>query len=89
MSSFMLWENLAYLGSKDQVKFVIANREDYLWAKEVIFKHHLPVYTQVLFSPVYGELAPQKLARWILEDRLPVRFQLQLHKVLWGERRGV
>ncbi len=89
MSRFMCWENLAYLSSKDQVKFVIADREDYLWAKAAIERHYLPVFTQVLLSPAYGELAPQKLAHWILEDRLPVRLQIQLHKFLWGDRRGV
>ncbi len=89
MSGFIHWPNLAYLGPRDQVKFVLANREDYLWACQVLRHYQLPVYTQVLMSPVYGELPPQTLAQWILEDHLPVRFQIQLHKFLWGERAGV
>ncbi len=89
MSSRMCWENLAHLGVKDQVKFVIANKEDYEWAKEIVKQRYLTYYTQVLFSPVFKALEPAELANWILRDRLPVRFQLQLHKILWGERRGV
>jgi len=89
MNQFIFWPNLAYLGPKDQVKFVLADRADYLWARDVLNRYSLTVYTQVLMSPVYNVLPPQDLARWILEDRLPVRFQLQLHKVLWGDRPGV
>ncbi len=89
MEKQMDYSNLAYLGRKDQVKFVIADRADYVWAKEKLFKHYLPLYTQVLFSPAYGRLDPRELAEWILKDLLPVRFQIQLHKLLWGERPGV
>ncbi len=89
MTQQMRWENLAYLSSPDQVKFVIANRDDYEWARKVVEERYLFLYTQVLFSPAYGLLKPQELAEWILEDRLRVRFQIQLHKILWGEKRGV
>lgn len=89
MTDYMKWENLAFLTPKDQVKFVIANREDYEWAKGKVQELYLPYFTQVLFSPVYKVLAPQKLAEWILKDGLRVRFQLQLHKILWGDRPGV
>ncbi len=89
MTKYMRWENLAYLSSRDQIKFVIANRKDYEWAKEIVQKKYLFLYTQVLFSPVFGHLNPKDLAQWILNDRLRVRFQLQLHKILWGEKRGV
>jgi len=89
MDRFMDYTNLAYLDRKDQVKFVIADRRDYEWAKERVFRYHLTVYTQVLFSPVFGRLDPRELAEWILKDRLLVRFQIQLHKILWGERPGV
>ncbi len=89
MSEFILWKNLAYLSRKDQVKFVIADRQDYEWAKRIIKRYYLTAFTQVLVSPVYRELPPQELTSWILEDRLHVRFQIQLHKFLWGERRGV
>ncbi|OAG28265.1 radical SAM protein [Thermodesulfatator autotrophicus] len=89
MTHHMCYENLAYLTRKDQVKFVIADKEDYNWAKEILARFYLPVYTQVLFSPVWQTVKPQELAEWIIKDRLQVRFQLQLHKVLWGEKRGV
>ena len=83
-----LWGNLAFLGARDQVKFVLASRDDYDWAKAVIDAHKLAEKCMVLFSPVHGELGPAELAQWILEDRLPVRFQLQLHKLLWGDVPG-
>ncbi|MBI4161700.1 MAG: radical SAM protein [Acidobacteria bacterium] len=90
MSDRVRWENLAHLRRKDQVKFVVADRRDYEWAREVIRTHRLPAGCPVLFSPVHGELPPATLAAWILEDRLPARLQLQLHKLLWGaETRGV
>ncbi len=82
------WPNLQRLQSKDQVKFVLADRNDYRWAKDVLEKHTLEQICEVLFSPVHGRLSPPDLAQWILEDRLPVRFQLQLHKILWGEEAG-
>ena len=82
------WENLAELTPNDQVKFVICSRSDYEWAREQVFLHDLPGYCAVLFSPAWGLLDPAELAGWILEDRLPVRFQLQLHKLLWGDEPG-
>ena len=82
------WENLALLRPEDQVKFVIGDRQDYDWSREVVAQHGLADRCEVLFSPVAGELAPRELAEWILTDRLPVRFQLQLHKLLWGDEAG-
>lgn len=83
-----LWSNLAHLRPTDEVKIVVADREDYVWACAVIDRHQLAARCTVLLSPVQGRLAPAQLADWILADRLPVRFQLQLHKVLWGNMRG-
>ena len=85
-----LWSNIPLLKSKDEVKFVIASRRDYEWSREKVREHGLDRRCTVLFSPVFGQVAPLDLANWILEDRLPVRFQLQLHKVLWPpDQRGV
>lgn len=83
-----LWGNLKQLGRQDQLKFVICSREDYEWARKQLNKRQLQKYSEVLFSTAWGQLEPDKLAGWILEDRLPVRFQLQLHKVLWGDTPG-
>ncbi len=80
--------NLDCLTPKDQVKFVIADRTDYQWSRAMVARHRLAERCEVLFSPVAGELPPRQLAEWILEDRLPVRFQLQLHKLLWGDVPG-
>ncbi len=82
------FENISLLTSRDQVKFVICDRQDYLYAKSTIEKFHLTERCEVLFSPSYGVLIPSELAEWILADKLPVRFQLQLHKILWGDARG-
>ena len=83
-------DNLQYLDRKDQVKFVVADRRDYGWAKQIMAEHALAEKAQVLFSPVFGELDPRELAEWILADRLPVRLQIQLHKYLWDpNQRGV
>ena len=82
------YENIESLTSRDQVKLVICNRDDYEWAREVVRRYGLTDRCEVLFSPCFGTLAGRQLAEWILQDRLPVRFQLQLHKVLWGEERG-
>ncbi len=83
-------ENLQHLDRKDQVKFVVADRRDYEWAKGMMAAQALPERTQVLFSPVFGELHPRELAEWILADRLPARLQIQLHKYLWDpDQRGV
>lgn len=83
------WENLGLLRDRDEVKFVIGSRRDYDWAKLVISERELAPSHTVLFSPTWHKLAPDELAKWIIEDRLPVRLQVQLHKVLWGEKRGV
>ncbi|MBP2674006.1 MAG: hypothetical protein H6Q84_846 [Deltaproteobacteria bacterium] len=86
----MLWTNFPSLGDRDEVKFVIGTMEDYKYAKEVLARHRGDSRWEVLFSPAFGFLPPGKLAGWILEDALDVRFQLQIHKVVWGpERRGV
>jgi 7-carboxy-7-deazaguanine synthase len=82
------YENIAHLGQDDQVKFVICDRNDYEWAKQMLREHGLARRCEVLFSPSHGRLAPRALAEWILSDRLPVRFQIQLHKLLWGEAPG-
>jgi 7-carboxy-7-deazaguanine synthase len=81
-------ENFELLGLKDQLKFVICSRADYDWSKAFLQEHRLPQQCRILFSPSYNEVAPTMLAEWILADRLPVRFQLQLHKVLWGDTPG-
>jgi 7-carboxy-7-deazaguanine synthase len=81
-------ENLALLRSKDQIKFVLCSRADYDWAKAMVSEHGLAERCEVLFSPSFGQLAPRALADWIVDDRLPVRFQMQLHKALWGDEPG-
>ncbi|WP_101924850.1 MULTISPECIES: 7-carboxy-7-deazaguanine synthase QueE [Luteimonas] len=83
-----LWENLALLTAHDQVKFVICSRSDYEWARDVVATRGLPHRCDVLFSPSKGELSARELADWIVEDRLPVRFQMQLHKLLWNDEPG-
>ncbi len=82
-------QNLQYLGARDQIKFVIADEEDYHWSCRLLKSEKLADCCEVLFSPVYRKLAEKQLANWILRDRLPVRFQFQLHKYLWGDRPGV
>ena len=81
-------ENFPLLTPRDQVKFVICSREDYDWSKAYLEEYALSERCQVLFSPSYTEVPAATLADWILADRLPVRFQLQLHKVLWGDVKG-
>ena len=83
-----LWENLPLLGGRDEIKIVIADEADYRWATEQLNAHKLAERCNVLFSPVAGELSPATLAEWIVRDRLPVRFQMQLHKILWADARG-
>jgi 7-carboxy-7-deazaguanine synthase len=83
-----LWANLACLNARDEIKIVIASREDYEWARDALQLHQLDSHCPVLFSPAQGSLEPALLAEWILEDGLPVRFQLQLHKLLWGNMKG-
>ena len=84
-----LWENLAHLTPRDEIKFVICSEDDYRWSKQQLGTRKLDALCPVLFSPAYGDLQPVQLAEWVLRDRLPVRFQLQLHKQLWGEKPGV
>lgn len=85
-----LLENISLLKSSDQVKFVITSREDYEWARFQVDQFGLDRRVDdVLFSPSFEEVEPRVLAAWILEDRLPVRMQLQLHKILWGDKPGV
>ncbi len=81
-------ENFAQLTPHDQLKFVICSRADYDWSKQFLAQHGLHDRCDVLFSPAFGQVAPADLAQWILDDRLDVRFQLQLHKILWGDVPG-
>ena len=80
------YENLPILKSKDQLKFVIASRSDFDWCTEILDNHE--VESDILFSPVYESLKPVELAEWILEKKLKVRLQVQLHKLLWGDQKG-
>lgn len=83
-----LWANLALLSPRDEVKFVLTGEADYLWARDILREHDIVARCPVLFSPVWGDLAPGLLADWILRDGLSVRMQVQLHKLLWSEARG-
>jgi len=83
-----LWSNLDVLNQRDEIKIVIASRSDYEWARDVLRERQLDRLCPVLFSPAGGLIEPQSLAEWILEDGLNVRFQLQLHKLLWGNMKG-
>jgi 7-carboxy-7-deazaguanine synthase len=83
-----LWSNLDVLNQHDEIKIVIASRGDYEWARQVLRDRQLDRLCPVLFSPAGGLIEPQSLAEWILEDGLNVRFQLQLHKLLWGNMKG-
>jgi 7-carboxy-7-deazaguanine synthase len=83
-----VWANLQHLRVKDEVKFVLCDRSDYDWAKQVLAERSLADKCSVLFSPVYKRVNPTELAEWILHDKLPVRMQVQLHKILWGEVAG-
>jgi len=83
------WDNLNLIHSKDEIKFVLCSREDYDWAKKILHQYKLTEKCDVLFSPVYQKLNTTDLGNWILEDQLPVRMQIQLHKLLWGEKPGV
>jgi 7-carboxy-7-deazaguanine synthase len=85
------WDNLTALAPHDQVKFVIADRADYDFAKEVVERHALVSRAAaILFSPVHGVVEPRVLSEWMLEDRVPARLQLQIHKFIWPpETRGV
>ncbi|MCK4400672.1 radical SAM protein [bacterium] len=91
MSAKTLWKNIEYLRKKDEVKFVIGDRKDYDWAKDIAAKYNLTQRVNyVHFSPVYGKLVPKELAEWICCDNLDVRMQIQIHKYIWGsDARGV
>lgn len=90
MTDRMNWGNIKHLSKKDEVKFVLKNHVDYAWAKNMVQQHNLGNKCSVLFSPVFGSLDLRPLAEWILADRLPVRVQFQLHKLIWDpETRGV
>ncbi len=82
------FENLEYLAPRDQVKFVICDRDDYLWACQLLEQHNIDRRCEVLFSPAFGQQDAAVLAEWVIADRLPVRFQIQLHKILWGDEPG-
>ncbi|SNR62755.1 7-carboxy-7-deazaguanine synthase [Methylobacillus rhizosphaerae] len=82
------WENLQRLKPNDEIKFVLCSREDYDWAKQLLAEHALNEKCQVIFSPVFSQVKPTDLADWVLADKLPVRMQVQLHKILWGETPG-
>jgi 7-carboxy-7-deazaguanine synthase len=84
------WRNIVNLTPRDEVKFVIADRADYEWAKDAMSRHDLARRCRVLISPVHGTVAAEDVVAWMLADRLDARFQLQMHKYIWGpERRGV
>lgn len=83
-----LLSNLEHLYPQDEIKFVLCGEADYQWAKQMMTEHRLAERCDVLFSPAQGQLAPKELAEWILRDRLPVRLQVQLHKILWGNEAG-
>ncbi len=80
-----LWDNLDHLNPHDEVKFVLADRADYEWSRDVLQRRDIHQKAQVLFSPVYDTLGLKELAQWVLEDNLPVRVQTQLHKIIWGK----
>lgn len=83
-----LWRNLEHLNPHDEIKFVLCDQADYEWAKQVLLEHKLAQHCGVLFSPAQGQLTPKNVAEWILRDHLPVRLQVQLHKLLWGNEAG-
>jgi 7-carboxy-7-deazaguanine synthase len=82
------WENLALLTPHDQVKFVICDRADFEWARDIVAQHRLHERCDVWFSPSFTQIQPRELADWIVAERLPVRYQLQLHKILWNDEPG-
>lgn len=83
-----LWKNIDYMNNRDEAKFVLTSREDYLWARARVEEYGLSDRMEVLFSPVIPSLDSRELAQWILDDGLQVRLQLQLHKILWGDEKG-
>ena len=82
------YENLDVLRAKEQVKFVLCSRADFEWARDLVRERALHERCMVLFSPSHGQIEPRELAQWVLDERLPVRLQIQLHKVLWGDTPG-
>lgn len=82
------WSNLEFLKKSDQIKFVLCSREDYEWACQKLIEHQLPKRAHILFSPSWKEMNPTDLANWIVNDKLEVRFQIQLHKILWNDSPG-
>ena len=82
------YENLDALRADEQIKFVLCSREDFEWARDLVRERKLHERCTVLFSPSYGQVEPRDLAQWVLDERLPVRLQVQLHKVLWGDKPG-
>ena len=90
MADRMHWPNLSRLAAKDEAKFVLADRADYDWAREILARYDVAARCPVLFSPVFDKLNARDLSEWILADRLPVRLQIQLHKYIWAsDMRGV
>lgn len=85
----MRWDNLAAIKPGDELKFVLVDRADYEWARDLLQQQNLAAKAPVLFSPVWETLKPTDLADWVIADKLPVRMQVQLHKILWGDRPGV
>lgn len=83
-----LWSNLDFLNEQDEIKFVICDEADYEWAKKIVLEHDLPRRCAVLFSPAQGLFSPKEIAVRILHDRLGVRMQVQLHKLIWGNEAG-
>ncbi len=86
MSDRNRWQNLAHLKNSDEIKFVLASREDYDWAKAVMTEHNLTQRVDLLMSPAFGLLDPKDLVEWLVADRLPVRLNMQLHKYIWNPR---
>ena len=83
-----LWSNIPLLTAHDQVKFVLCGRDDYDWARAIMVEHALPARCDVLFSPSHAQVSPRELADWIVAEHVPVRFQMQLHKLLWNDEPG-
>lgn len=82
------WQNLPLLKPHDEIKIVLCDENDYLWARQILDQYHLSEICEVVFSPAHGTLSATQLAEWILRDHLPVRMQLQLHKLLWDNTPG-
>ena len=90
MSDKNLWENINHLKKSDEVKFVIGNKDDYIWTKKIIKDYNLNNLCEILISPVYNKIKSKELVKWILKDNLNVRYQIQIHKEIWNDsKRGV